>query len=140
MFLSTTKNHHRCLLFNKSLLLVRLTSVHEETMLSVSTVLCLSVDKKSWSLERTRQLLSRKPFHYVALSREGQSITIAGEADFVFTFDSEQPLVSDEEKEAEKTGMEESNIDFEWWSDVHVKKLLLFYENYVSHFCCLKNV
>ncbi|KAH3778268.1 hypothetical protein DPMN_179723 [Dreissena polymorpha] len=63
-----------------------------------------SVDRKSWCLERTRQLLSRKPFHYVALGRE---------ADFVFTIDSEQPVVSDEEKEVEKPGMEESHVGFE---------------------------
>ncbi|XP_052232848.1 nudC domain-containing protein 1-like [Dreissena polymorpha] len=81
-----------------------------------------SVDRKSWCLERTRQLLSRKPFHYVALGREGQSITIAGEADFVFTIDSEQPVVSDEEKEVEKPVIKPP--DYTWYQtdeDVNVQ-------------------
>ncbi|XP_053401647.1 nudC domain-containing protein 1-like isoform X2 [Mercenaria mercenaria] len=63
-----------------------------------------SVDRKSWTLDRTRQLLSRKPFSYACLSREGEAITIAGEADYVFTQDSEVPVVSDEEKEEENSG------------------------------------
>lgn len=51
-----------------------------------------------------RQLLGKKPFYYAALSRSGQSITVAGEAEFIFTRDSEQPVVSDEEKEMEGAG------------------------------------
>ncbi|XP_060596729.1 nudC domain-containing protein 1-like isoform X1 [Ruditapes philippinarum] len=63
-----------------------------------------SVDRKVWTLGRTRQLVSRKPFSYACLDREGHSITIAGEAEFVFTQDSELPVVSDEEKEEENSG------------------------------------
>jgi len=55
-------------------------------------------------MSRTRQLLGRRPFHFAALGREGESISIAGEGKFAFTHDSEQPVVSDEEKEAENTG------------------------------------
>ncbi|KAL4234041.1 NudC domain-containing protein 1 [Mactra antiquata] len=61
-----------------------------------------SVDKTSWNVDRTRQLLSRKPCSYVSLERNGQSISIAGEAEFIFVRDSEIPVVSDEEKEDEK--------------------------------------
>lgn len=57
-----------------------------------------------------RQLLGKKPFCYAALGRSGQSITVAGEAEFIFTRDSEQPVVSDEEKEMEGTGGFHSNM------------------------------
>ena len=62
------------------------------------------MDRNIWTVGRTRQLVSRKPFSYACLDRDGQSITIAGEAEFIFTQDSELPVLSDEEKEEEKTG------------------------------------
>ena len=48
--------------------------------------------------------MSKKPYNYAALGRLGDSITVAGEADLSFTQDSEQPVVSDEEKEVVNTG------------------------------------
>lgn len=60
-----------------------------------------SADQKHWSVERTRQLITSRPFHYASLLREGNGIVVAGDAQVIFTRDSAVPVVSDEEKEME---------------------------------------
>ena len=64
----------------------------------------LSVDRKSWVLERTRKLISRRPYSYVALGRDGETLIIAGEDEFCFTLDSLVPVVIDDKEESDKKG------------------------------------
>ena len=61
-------------------------------------------DRSVWTVYRTRQLVSRRPFHYAAIDVDGQTLSIAGDAKFTFIRDSEIPVVSDEEKEEASGG------------------------------------
>ena len=56
-------------------------------------------------MERTRKLISRKPYSYAALGHDGESLVIAGEDEFIFTFDSLTPVVVPDKKEMENKGM-----------------------------------
>ncbi|XP_060079821.1 nudC domain-containing protein 1-like [Ylistrum balloti] len=57
-----------------------------------------SVDRKSWSVERTRQLIGSKPYDYAALDHTGSSIIISAAAEYKFVSDSSKPVQEDTEQ------------------------------------------
>lgn len=50
-------------------------------------------------MERSRRLYGRRPYDYAALAKDGSTIIIAAEADFVFDFDSLKPVREEEPME-----------------------------------------
>ncbi|KAJ8303567.1 hypothetical protein KUTeg_019963 [Tegillarca granosa] len=73
---------------------------HRSSFLTIiEWVTLTSVDKISWAVGRTRQLIGRKPFDYAAVDHEGLHIIIAAEALFNFVSDSLKPVIDTEEAE-----------------------------------------
>ncbi|OWF48809.1 nudC domain-containing protein 1-like isoform X2 [Mizuhopecten yessoensis] len=60
-----------------------------------------SVDRRSWSVERTRQLIGRKPYDYAAFDHTGSSVIISAAAEFKFVYDSSKPI---QEEAAQEPG------------------------------------
>ncbi|XP_069112938.1 nudC domain-containing protein 1-like [Argopecten irradians] len=57
-----------------------------------------SVDGRSWSVQRTRQLIGRKPYDYAALDHTGSSIILSATAEFKFVSDSSKPIQEETEQ------------------------------------------
>ncbi|KAK3085443.1 hypothetical protein FSP39_003362 [Pinctada imbricata] len=77
----------------------------------IDWVTIVSSDQKSWKQERSRQLLGRRPFDYVAMD-SNQSVVIAAPSAFKFHFDSLKPVL--EEEVVESHTIESALPEYTW--------------------------
>ncbi|KAK3601670.1 hypothetical protein CHS0354_038237 [Potamilus streckersoni] len=80
---------------------------HSEFLTVLEWLTFESGSRETWSLERTRRLVSRRPYHYASLDRMVPSLVIAGEADMEFVYDSVKPVTKEEEKETYQNDLPE---------------------------------